>query len=166
MTRTPTLPVDDPRMWWRLIAKTHPDAGSSNELFIWAGKLKEFVCSDLPPEAPKPIRPEPTRDTEPDHVPFSPTADFASLTRRALMLADGLTPPCNAVLRLLEDCEPLAGFEYKQRRGASYKQFAAVAHQAGMMKTERVRWYKITESMPLADRHAGHLLSRLKRRAV
>ena len=27
MARTPTLPPDEPRMWRRLVARTHPDAG-------------------------------------------------------------------------------------------------------------------------------------------
>ena len=30
--RTPTVPLDDPRMWRRLVARTHPDAGGDHEL--------------------------------------------------------------------------------------------------------------------------------------
>ncbi len=44
--------------------------------------------------------------------------------------------------------------------------YADVAHQAGMTKTERVQWYRVAERIPLSDRHAGHLLGRLKRRAA
>jgi hypothetical protein len=120
----------------------------------------------LPLEAPTPIRSEPTRNTEPERVPFPPGADFETLTQSAVMLAEDEPLPYRSLLRLLRDCEPLAGFEDKQRRGASYRQLAAVAHQVGMMKTECVRWYRIAESVPLSDRHAGYLLGRLKRRAA
>ena len=166
MTRTPTLPSDDPKMWRQLIARTHPDAGGSHELFICTGNLKELVCSGLPPEAPTPIRPEPTRETDPERVPFPPGADFETLTRHAVMLSEDEPLPYRSLLRLLRDCEPLAEFEDKQRRGASYRQLAAVGHLAGMSKSERTRWYRVAESVPLTDRHAGHLLGRLKRRAA
>ena len=135
-------------------------------MFIWTGNLKELVCSGLPLEAPTPIRPEPTRGTDPERVPFQPDADFASLTQRALMLSKDESLPYHSLLRLLQDCEPLAGFEDKQRRGASYRQLAAVGHLASMSKSERIRWYRVAESVPLSDRHAGHLLGRLKRRAA
>jgi hypothetical protein len=35
-----------------------------------------------------------------------------------------------------------------------------------MSKEERVGWYRVAEGIPLSDRHAGHLLSKLKRRAA
>ncbi len=145
MTRTPTLPADDPKMWRRLIARTHPDAGGSHELFVWTGNLKEFVCSGLPPEAPTPIRSEPTRETEPERIPFPPGADFETLTRRAVMRAEVEPLLYRSLLRLLRNCEPLAGFKDKQRRGASCKQLAPVAYQAGITKVERVQWYRVAE---------------------
>jgi hypothetical protein len=166
VTRTPTKPPTDRAMWRRLLSRAHPDAGGDHELFIWTGNLKNFVCSGLPSEAPTPIRPEPTRGTEPERVPFPPGTDFEALTRRAISTAEDEPPPYSYVLRLLRDCGPLPGFEDKQGRGATYKQLAAVAHIAGMSKAERVRWYRIAESVPLADRHAGHLLGKLKRRAA
>jgi hypothetical protein len=36
----------------------------------------------------------------------------------------------------------------------------------GMSVTERSGWYRIAESIPLSDRHAGHILKRLKERAA
>jgi hypothetical protein len=36
----------------------------------------------------------------------------------------------------------------------------------GMTKAERVQWYRIAEAIPLSQRHAGHILSRLKKRAA
>jgi hypothetical protein len=83
-----------------------------------------------------------------------------------MMLADQVSEPYGSVLRLLMNCEPLVGFEDKQGRGASYKMLAAVGHLVGMTKTERVRWYRIAEAVPLSDRHLGHILGRLKRRAA
>jgi hypothetical protein len=41
-----------------------------------------------------------------------------------------------------------------------------VADAAGLDTFERTHWYRIAESIPLSQRHAGHLLSRLKRRAA
>jgi len=54
----------------------------------------------------------------------------------------------------------------QQRRGASYKSLAAIGHRVGMTKAERIQWYRIAEAVPLSQRHAGHILSRLKRRAA
>ncbi len=39
---------------------------------------------------------------------------------------------------------------------------AAIAHRLGMSKPERIRWYRIVESVPLSDRHARHILGKLK----
>ena len=46
--------------------------------------------------------------------------------------------------------------------GASYKRLTAIGHLAGFDKTAQVRWYRIAEEIPLSDRHAAHILSRLK----
>ncbi len=70
------------------------------------------------------------------------------------------------MLSLLADCEPLEDLTYEQERGASYKRLAAIAHTYGMSKAERIRLYRVAEDIPLSDRHAGHILSRLKRRAA
>jgi hypothetical protein len=43
MTRTPTLPTTDKSMWRRLLSRTHPDAGGSHELFLWAGAVRDLV---------------------------------------------------------------------------------------------------------------------------
>jgi hypothetical protein len=36
----------------------------------------------------------------------------------------------------------------------------------GMTKAQRVRWYRIAESIPLSRRCAGHILSQLKKEAA
>ncbi len=169
MTRTPTKPPTDRAMWRKLKARVHPDVGGSHEEFIWVSHLEEHVCASATvgaPPSPSSSGPESARTSEPERVPFPPGTDFEALTRRAVSTAEDEPPPYSYVLRLLRDCGPLPGFEDKQGRGATYKQLAAVAHLAGMSKAERVRWYRIAESVPLADRHAGHLLGKLKRRAA
>jgi hypothetical protein len=35
-----------------------------------------------------------------------------------------------------------------------------------MTKPERVQWYSIAEAVPLSQRHAGHILSKLQRAAA
>ncbi len=51
-------------------------------------------------------------------------------------------------------------------RGANYKCLAAIAHAWGMTRAERIGWYRVVEELPLSDRHAGHILARLKKRAA
>ncbi len=72
--------------------------------------------------------------------------------------------PYGDVLSLLKDCRPLEHLAYEQDRGASYKRLAAIAHAWGMTKAERIGWYRVAEDLPLSDRHAGHILGRLKGR--
>jgi hypothetical protein len=100
-------------------------------------------------------------------VPFYPPEEFSELTDHAVGIADEVPPIFGDVLRLLEDCyasedAPLKG---QQERGATYKQLAAIAHSVGMTKPERARWYRVAESIPLSQRHAGHILARLKKAA-
>jgi hypothetical protein len=35
--------------------------------------------------------------------------------------------------------------------------------RCGMSKPERVQWYRIAEDIPLSQRHAGHILSKLQK---
>lgn len=42
----------------------------------------------------------------------------------------------------------------------------APPNDRGMTKAERVKWYRIAESIPLSQRHAGHILGILKRQAA
>ncbi len=164
MTRTPTLPVDDPKMWRRLIARAHPDAGGSHELFVWTGVVRNLVCARVA-EPPAPSLPEPAASPSPDRVPWSGAYDFQEVTRTALRYAS-LGEPYASLLSLLADCQPLEHLSAQQNRGASYRQLAAVGHAWGMTKPERVAWYRVAEDLALTDRHASHLLGRLKRRAA
>ena len=162
MARTPTLPPDHPGMWRCLVARAHPDAGGDHELFIWTGAVRDVVCS-LERIAPRGANSTPPRsDEDPARVPFDPSADFATLTGRAVAMAGEFAP----VLNLLRDCWPLGHLAHEQGRGASYKRLAAIGHAWGMTKAERGRWYRVAEEIPLSDRHAAHILSRSKRSAA
>ena len=167
--RTPTLPPTEPTMWRKLLARTHPDAGGDHELFIWTGAVKDAVCggglrveSKPPPRASELRPPSPPPDDKP-RISYPPGTDFEEGMRVALRMVDN-DKLYGDVLSLLVDCYPLEHLAYEQDRGASYKRLAAIAHTWGMSKEERVGWYRVAEEIPLFDRHAGHLLSKLKRR--
>lgn len=40
------LPFEDRRMWRKLLARLHPDAGGEQELFLLACALKDRACED------------------------------------------------------------------------------------------------------------------------
>lgn len=166
MTRTPTLPITDRGMWRRLLSRADPDAGGDHE-FIWTGAVRDLVCdSRVPPWGVNST--EARSDEQPARVPFDSYADFAVQTDRAVSMASAVAEPFAYLLRQVADCYPASeGPLYDQQRlGASYKSLAAIGHAVGMAKGERRLWYRLSESIPLSQRHAGHLLSRLKRRAA
>ena len=173
MVRTPTHPPTHPGMWRRLVSRAHPDTGGDHDLFIWTLATRDAICGgELGPEIPRRERRGRTSTGygAADRIRFDASADFDALTRRALVVAEEVGEPYAPLLRLLNDCgaerpdEPTLGDQ--QRRGATYKSLAAVAHRAGMTKTERVQWYRICEQIPLAQRHAGHLMMKLQREAA
>lgn len=45
--RTVTQLPDNPKMWRRLVACAHPDAGGDHELFVWVTTVKEAVCGGI-----------------------------------------------------------------------------------------------------------------------
>jgi len=168
-------------MWRRLVALAHPDAGGDHELFIWTGTLRDVVCNSKtatsrqfaedtePTVHPSRQRQASTFSTA-DRVSFDQFADFEVLTDRAVTMAAAVAEPFGYLLRHVVDCYPVsseAGPLYDQQLcGASYKSLAAVGHSVAMTKAERVQWYRIAEAIPLSQRHAGHIFSRLKRRAA
>ncbi len=169
--RTVAQPPDDARMWKRLVARAHPDTGGDHELFIWTTAVRDVVRNSSLPAggSPEPTvhpsrRREPSTDDRP-RVPFDPGCDFAALTGRALQRAQA-GDEYGQVLAMLQDCWPVEDLAHEQTRGASYKRLAAIAHAWGMTKAERIGWYRVAEDLPLSDRHAGHIFSRLKRRAA
>lgn len=166
MTRIPTRPLDDPRMWRRAVAAAHPDkSGEDHDLCVWMQALREAVCEGGLEAEPN-LRSEPRSDQpspdEPARVPYPPDADFEEATSRALRRAKNALEKYGRLLWLLADCFPLPRLGHEERRGASYKRLAAIGHTAGMTREERSGWYRIAEDVPLSDRHAGHILSTSK----
>ncbi len=164
--RTQTRPLDDPRMWRRLVALAHPDAGGGHELFIWTATVKDAVCGgelQVQPRrgqaAPK-ASPWPADDKP--RIPYPTGTSFEESTRRALSVEGPYSP----VLARLTSCYPVPHLAYEEARGASNKRLAAIAHAYGMTSPERSGWYRCAESIPLSDRHASHILGRLKRQAA
>jgi len=172
--RTQTQPLDDPRMWRLLVARTHPDAGGDHELFIWAGTVKGAVCggelqlqtkpqpSDNPSRRREGSTPHSTPADDKPRIAYPASTDFNETTRAALRV-DG---PYASVLSLLVDCYPVGYLAQEQARGASYARLAAIGHLWGMGKLKRTGWYRCAEAIPLSDRHASHILGRLKKRAA
>src|SRR5919107_2568792 len=114
MTRTLTLPPDDRGMWRRLVSRSHPDAGGSHELFIWAVATRDAICGgELGKEMPRRERREqpyrwreaPTSSTG-ERVPFDEEAFIEVLTARALAMAEAVAHPYGFLLRQVADCEP------------------------------------------------------------
>jgi hypothetical protein len=168
MTRTPTLPPDDHSMWRRVVSRAHPDAGGDHELFIWTVAVRDAVCGELGAEIPRVERWATSTQGTGERVPFDEDASLEVLTDRAIAMAEAVAEPYGFLLRQVADCEPAEDgpLRDQQRCGASYKSLAAIGHQVGMSEAERVQWYRIAEAIPLSQRHAGHILSRLKRRAA
>jgi hypothetical protein len=172
---TPLVALDDRTYWRRLLATVHPDRDhGDHELFVFLTALRKHVegcAGELRIESkPSPSRASEARPsyTPPDdkpRIPYPTAAAFAEVTRTALLLAAN-NNAYGEVLSLLVDCYPLEHLAYEQDRGASYKRLAAIAHTWGMSKAERTGWYRACESIPLSDRHAGHILSKLKRQAA
>jgi len=162
-------------MWRRLLARAHPDAGGTHELFIWTGAVRDVVCSSSPragaipePEDHPSRRRDPSTSDTQERVPFDPFADLEVLTDRAVTMAAAVAEPYGYLLRQVADCYPAEDgpLHDQQRRGASFKSLAAIGHRVGMTKAERIQWYRIAEAVPLSQRHAGHILSKLHKAAA
>jgi hypothetical protein len=154
-------------MWRKLLARTHPDAGGDHDLFIWTRNLHDVVCASVLTNTPPPRAAQSSTPQEgPARVPFEKAQSFADLTRQAVALADTVDAAYSRLLRLLEDCEeedegsPLFT---QQSQGATYRTLAAIGHAAGLDKSERAHWYRLAEQVPLSQRHAGHILTKLKK---
>jgi hypothetical protein len=99
-------------------------------------------------------------------VPFDAGVDFEERTRCILHWYRDAPEPYRRVMVLLLDCASVDhGHAYaRQYQGATYRQIAAIAHAADMSREVRRGWYAVCESVGLADRHARHILGRLRRR--
>lgn len=172
--RALTHPPDDPRMWKRVVARCHPDAGGDEETFVWAMATREVICSGALGASASSVpryehedhrsrRHEGSTD-DAERVPFDASIDFEGLTDRAVAMSEAVDEPYALLLRSLADCYPVAEgpLLHQQRRGATYRQLAAIGHLVGMRGSERGRWYEVARAVPLSQRHAGHIIGRLK----
>lgn len=105
---------------------------------------------------------------EPERIPFAADLDPIEVARRVGSLVQELEYPYSAVLRLLSNYSPATHGrpQLQERRGATYRQLAAIAHTTPMSYEERMEWYRIAESVPLSQRAAAHILGRLKGQAA
>jgi hypothetical protein len=141
---------------------------------VWVTALREYVAGDAPEDVRTGYerRQPPPHPQAGDRVDFTAAysyEDFADLTRCAVLLAVTVDEPYARLLRMLATCYPvsesdLTGYR-AQHQGASYKQLAYIAHLSGMDARQRREWYRLCESIPLSQRHAGHLISELQGRA-
>lgn len=165
MSQTTTPARTDTAMWRRLFLRVHPDQGGDGELFVWARELQERVMGgcEACPEPDQRAGGEGGSSEGTERVDFPDYADHDRITSRALHMAAEVSEPYARLLEVLADCTKRAPAHiYQERRGASYKQLALIAHLAGMSKTERVGWYEVARSVPLSQRHAGYLIERLE----
>jgi hypothetical protein len=161
---TLTAPPDDRGMWRRTLARLHPDTGGSHDLFIWAGAVRDVLCGgELGSEIPRR-----ENSTTSERIPFDQFAEFELLTDRAVTMAAAVAEPYAYLLRQVADCYPASEGPLRamQTQGATYKSLAAIGHRVGMAKSERAQWYSIAETVPLSQRHAGHILSKLQKAAA
>ena len=163
--QTPTHPPNHRGMWRRLVSRAHPDAGGDHDLFIWTMATRDVVCGgELGPAIPR----RDNSTASPERLPFDQFAEFELLTDRAVTMAAAVAEPYAYLLRQVAGCYPVSEGPLRgmQTQGATYKSLAAIGHKVGMTKAERVQWYSIAETVPLSQRHAGHILSKLQRAAA
>jgi hypothetical protein len=126
---------------------------------------RDVVCGgELGPEIPR----RDNSTASPERLPFDQFAEFELLTDRAVTMAAAVAEPYAYLLRQVAGCYPVSEGPLRtmQTQGATYKSLAAIGHKVGMTKAERVQWYSIAETVPLSQRHAGHILSKLQRAAA
>lgn len=176
--RTLTPPPTDKAMWRRLMRLAHPDGAGEHDLFIWVKHVFEHVAGEPPvhdlgrDRARRQPPPHPTSEAS-DRLDFTDAfnkaEDHTDLTARAVGMAAEVGEPYARLLGMLRSCYPASEADVlimrAQHQGASYKQLAYIAHLVGMSGAQRTRWYRIAESIPLSQRHAGHIIKGLQVRA-
>lgn len=160
-------------MWRRVLAAVHPDRGGveDGELFVWLSNVRD-VLAELPGAESASAqnfcsRYSPRQHDEaadPDRIPFDPAIDHADRVFFALRWYADAPEPWRSVVMLLRDYPHASSGrrEAKQRKGATWRQLAYVAHLAGMSREERREWYLIAESLGVSEAMAGHIIKRLK----
>ena len=171
MAHANTPPPDDRRMWRRVLARCHPDAGGAADLFVWAGGVREFVCREdrfhlrNEESAPRAYATVEYAERVPYDAALGWADEFVTLTMRAVSVGRHAEEPYRSLLALLIDCpaDERGRAAAEQERGAAYKQLGRIARVWGMTEGERVRWYDLARSIPLSEKHASHIIGRLDR---
>lgn len=172
MSRTLTALPTDRGYWRKLLRVVHPDHSGDHDLFVWVTALREHVAGDyiepVVDDRPRRARYRDYSASESERVPFDYYSDHDALTDRAVAMADAVAEPFASLLRSLAGCYRAEDgpLYYQQRKGATYRQLAALAHRVGMSKAERVQFYRLAESIPLSARHAGHIFDHVQERAA
>jgi hypothetical protein len=161
-------PAPTDKVYWRkLLRRCHPDHGGSHDLFIWVDALREYVVGNAVEPQPRHVRrAAPQHPTTGDRIDFSAAQ---GLSFGALAVADEVGEPYAGLLFMLASCEDASEsvtLRRTQAVGATYKSVAAVAYRAGLDKEHRQRWYKVCESVPLSQRHIGHIIQHLQGKAA
>jgi hypothetical protein len=186
--------LTEKRMWRRLLARAHPDAGGSEELFVWTQAIREELCGQRSRTAPgftsrvweefvaaqrsrprtksRPKKKPKQSKRQMNRIPFDTSLSFEELTNRALEIAATLEEPYIELLPLLlEGCE-LSGFgcdpafiEEARTVGAYYARLADVGHALRFDGRMRGSLYKFAGRVPLSDLHAVHMINRARRLA-
>ena len=84
---------------------------------------------------------------------------FGELTLHILERLEAIPEEYARLLRKLEDCQPMGRED--ETVGTTYKQLAYIGHRAGFSADDRQRWIALAASIPLTQRHAGHIIARL-----
>jgi hypothetical protein len=91
------------------------------------------------------------------------------LTLRAVSVGRHAEEPYRSLVALLIECpaDERGRAAARQERGATYGQLGRIAHDAGMTRGGRYRWYELACSIPLSEKHASHIIGRMgERRAT
>jgi hypothetical protein len=177
----PPAPLTDQRLWRRLLARLHPDAGGTEELFVFGQAVRERVeAGDLPTvhdvgeKAParspaqrrRRARPKAGQDRRPIAFEAARGVPFEELTRRAVDLAGELEEPYRFLFSLLEGCQAPdaqgpAHLVEEATTGACYRRMAKVGRLLDLDGAGRMRLYRLAQGVPLSDLHARHWLRRV-----
>jgi len=163
MSRLVAPSPDDRTLWRRLLARVHPDSGGSDDLFTWATRVRESLCTCTSNTCRSPSAPP---DSE--RIPFDSDLGYLDehvmLTMRATSIGAREQEPFANLLGLLLDCPSQAHgrIALRQCKGASFKQLAYISHLSGLTKEQRGVWYGIARSIPLSEQHCHHLIGKLK----
>ena len=154
-------------MWRKLLGRLHPDAGGSEELFVFAQAVRESVQVGLPAAPARPEAKAPPRRRDGSRIPFETDLPFEALTARALELAPSVREPYPAIFRFFfAGCPPLRDWPEhlagEARAGADYKRLALAGRLLGLDGPGRGGLYWCSKRVPLSDLHARHLLDALR----